>query len=292
MDGFLCHAIDYEEFVGVILGELDEWKPLEGTLEAPIRYRDDIDTTQTIITEKEESESNAIPESSDKSDAALNIDPSLLDMDDSGSVAVPTLDLTNDAKIKVLSNTTVIPDLKEIKNSIVKKLSPIAAENWRNLQMMFRKVDTRRKGYVSKLQFAGIFANFDVVLDESELEYILSHYGTRYEKPSRQMMLNRSQVYHKNEPVASKPQLHQRPASAMSNNSTMASIQKNGGILYSKVLREMLLGGEATKNKSLQKSLMRSMSSSSLRGSNSRVSRYQSKYVISAFDSDIHGLLY
>ena len=285
-------VIDYEEFVGVVLGELDEWKPLEGTLEAPVRYRDDIDTTQTILAKKEETESGATLENDDKSDGHLNIDPSLLEMEESGGVVVPPLDLANDEKIKVISNTAVIPDLKEIKNSIIKKLSPIAAENWRNLQIMFRKVDTRRKGYISKLQFAGIFANFDVVLDESELEYILSNYGTRFKKPSRQMMLNRSQVYHKNEPIASKPRLQQRPASAMSNNSTISSIRKNGGILYSKVLQEMLLGGEATNDKLFQKSLMRSMSASALRGSNNRVSRYQSKYVVSAFDSDIHDLLY
>ena len=106
------------------------------------------------------------------------------------------------------------------------------------------------------------------------------------------MMLNRSQVYQKNEPIASKARLQQRPASAMSNSSTMSSIRKNGGILYSKVLQEMLLGGEATNDKLFQKSLMRSMSASALRGSNNRVSRYQSKYVVSAFDSDIHDLLY
>ena len=71
----------------------------------------------------------------------------------------------------------------------------------------------------------------------------------------------------------------------------MASIKKNGGILYSKVLRDMLLGGEATKQ-IVTKITDEIYVFVLVEGSNSRVSRYQSKYVISAFDPDVHDLLY
>ena len=100
------------------------------------------------------------------------------------------------------------------------------------------------------------------------------------------MLLNRPHIYTKNEPFQQQ-QRQQRPSSAMSLNSTMASIKKNGGVLYSKILKDMLLGGN---NASLNKSLMRSMS---LRNSiKSRMGQYKSKYVVSTYDPELHNLLY
>lgn len=287
--------IDYDEFVGVILGELEGWKPVEGTLEAPVRYKDDIDSSQSMISTTTTTTTTPAPPGAENNDKdlltnTLEVDPALLELDEEGegeTPAIPPLNLSADANsVQILSNTSLIPDLNDIKESITKKINPIAVTQWKELQYLFRKIDARRKGYVSKLQFAGIFANFDVILDESELEYILNKYGTKTEKRSKQMLLNRPHIYTKNEPFQQQ-QRQQRPSSAMSLNSTMASIKKNGGVLYSKILKDMLLGGN---NASLNKSLMRSMS---LRNSiKSRMGQYKSKYVVSTYDPEIHNLLY
>ena len=41
--------IDYDEFVDVVLGRLEQWKPTEGTLEAPIKFDDSINTVRSPL---------------------------------------------------------------------------------------------------------------------------------------------------------------------------------------------------------------------------------------------------
>ena len=64
------------------------------------------------------------------------------------------------------------------------KISVVALNNWRELQIAFRKADNKRSGVLSKLDFMGILADFNVSLDNSELNFLMSQYGGGRKKVS------------------------------------------------------------------------------------------------------------
>ena len=101
---------------------------------------------------------------------------------------VPALNLSaktgNDQLGSNLAVTPLPVDSSETKNAVMMKLSLVALSNWRDLQSAFRKADNKRSGLISKLDFMGILADFNVSLDMSELNFLVSQYGGGKKKVS------------------------------------------------------------------------------------------------------------
>jgi Ca2+-binding EF-hand superfamily protein len=261
--------IDYDEFVDVVLGRLAQWKPTEGTLEAPIKFDDSINTFRSTLPGSPQ----VSPSKKETREKAVVENTSL------AKTEVPALNLSaktgNDQLGSNLAVTPLPVDSSETKNAVMMKLSLVALSNWRDLQSAFRKADNKRSGLISKLDFMGILADFNVSLDKSELNFLVSQYGGGKKKVSSSFQRPGTR----------------RPWSSTGFSGTTSRLLRGNGIKYGSLLKDVLLGTTHLSPKS-SSGFLRTMTSSGFRNTKSRIGRYMNgKTKVPPLNSQGHGTL-
>ena len=232
--------IDYDEFISVVLGTLPEWKPVEGTLQAPKKYDDSIDTFRSRLPGSPPLPKPTVgnlPIEAEKSDPIVALD------EDGGSTMVPPLDLQREMNVSLESQKPRASN--DTKTSVMAKLGSITMTNWRELQAAFRRADSKRSGILTKLDFVGVLADFDVALDASELQLIQNEYS------GGKNLSRTSSSFH-------------RSLSSNSFSRGTSRLLKGPGVNYSALLKDVVLGSSHLGQKG-NRLLLRSISSSGQR---------------------------